>query len=150
MGVKVNDNIGKFFKTFKGLRQGDSLSPLLFDLAIDALAIIMDRARNEGFIKGVLTYNHENGVNMLQYADDTILFIDKDEEKAGNLKKVLTCFEQVSGMRINYTKSELIPIGLTDEEIVSFSNIMGCTVGAFPIKYLGIPLHYDKLRREDI
>jgi hypothetical protein len=23
-------------------------------------------------------------------------------------------------------------------------------VGSFPIKYLGIPLHHDKLRREDI
>lgn len=63
---------------------------------------------------------------------------------------MLTCFEQVSGMRINYSKSELIPIGLKPEEATSFSKIMGCTVGAFPIKYLGIPLHYDKLKREDI
>ena len=28
--------------------------------------------------------------------------------------------------------------------------ILECTEGTFPIKYLGIPLHYDKLRREDI
>ena len=27
---------------------------------------------------------------------------------------------------------------------------LGCPVGAFPIKYLGIPLHYEKLRREDV
>ena len=52
VGVKVNDSVGHFFKTFKGLRQGDSLSPLLFDLAVDALAMIMDKARIEGYIKG--------------------------------------------------------------------------------------------------
>jgi hypothetical protein len=28
--------------------------------------------------------------------------------------------------------------------------VFGCPVGAFPIKYLGIPLHYNKLSREDL
>lgn len=31
----------------------------------------------------------------LQYADDTILFLDEDTEKVENLKLVLSCFEQV-------------------------------------------------------
>jgi hypothetical protein len=30
------------------------------------------------------------------------------------------------------------------------ADIFGCTVGTFPIKYLGITLHFDKLRRVDI
>ena len=75
VGVKVNDDIGPYFKTFKGLRQGDSLSSLLFDLVVDSLAIILDKGRTEGFVKGVLTDYHENGVNMRQYADDTIFLI---------------------------------------------------------------------------
>lgn len=48
----------------KGLRQGDSLPPLIFDLAADALAMLMDKARANGSIKGVLEENTENGVNM--------------------------------------------------------------------------------------
>ena len=47
MGVKVNDDIGKFFQTKKGLRQGDSLSPLLFNLVADMLAILIARARED-------------------------------------------------------------------------------------------------------
>ena len=111
---------------------------------------MLAKAVNNDLIKGVCSDMILSGVVCLQYADDTILFMDKDERKTENLKKVLTCFEKVSGMRTNYSKSEIIPIGITAEEVVSFSNIMGCTVGALPIKYLGIPLHYDKLRREDI
>lgn len=43
-----------FFPTSKGLTEVDSLSPFLFDLADDALAIIMDNARKQDFVKGVL------------------------------------------------------------------------------------------------
>jgi hypothetical protein len=43
-------------------------------------------------------------------------------------------------MKINYNKSELVPINLDQGEADSFKSIMGCEVGQFPIKYLGIPL----------
>ena len=51
-------------------------------------------------------------------------------------------------MRINYSKSEIIPINMDDQELADFLSILVCNKGNFPIKYLGIPLHYDKLRRE--
>lgn len=56
----------------------------------------------------------------------------------------------VSGMTINYHKSELVPSNLDEAEFKIFLDIFKCVQGAFPIKYLGIPLHYDKLRREDM
>jgi hypothetical protein len=45
----------------------------------------------------------------LQYADDTFFFLDKDLGRARNFKWILACFEQVSGMRINYDKVILSP-----------------------------------------
>ena len=53
-------------------------------------------------------------------------------------------------MRINYHKSELIPINLVPEECTHFVEVIQCVLGDFPIKYLGIPLHFSKLRREDL
>jgi hypothetical protein len=35
-------------------------------------------------------------------------------------------------------------------EIECFVGVFGCPMGAFPIKYLGVSLHYSKLRREDL
>lgn len=49
-----------------------------------------------------------------------------------------------------YNKSEIIPMNMEDQELENFRRLFGCPVGAFPIKYLGIPLHYEKLRREDL
>lgn len=90
------------------------------------------------------------GVSCLQYADDNILFLQNNLEMAQNLKMVLACFEQVSGMTINYNKSELIPINMSEDETMRYIDVLKCKGGTFPIKYLRIPLHYDKLRREDI
>jgi hypothetical protein len=53
-------------------------------------------------------------------------------------------------MKINYSKIELIPINMDENEIAPFKDVFECALGQFPIKYLGIPLHDGKLRKEDI
>jgi hypothetical protein len=64
----------------------------------------------------------------LQYVDDTILFVANKVECARNLKWVLTCFELISGIRVNYHKSELVPMNISEEEnIMCFAEIFGCT-----------------------
>jgi hypothetical protein len=49
----------------------------------------------------------DEGLSILQYADDTILFLGDELEQAKNLKMVLCDFEELSGIRINFDKSEL-------------------------------------------
>jgi hypothetical protein len=107
------------------------------------------KASRLGHIKGLLTEFREDGVVSLQYADDTIVFADPDPQNVKNLKCSLIRFEKLSGMRINFRKSEIIPCNLSEGQIHEAGHILGCPVGAFPIEYLGVPLHYDKLRRED-
>jgi hypothetical protein len=52
VGVKVNDDIGHYFQTRKGLRQGDPLSLMLFNLIADILANLIARAKEDGQIEG--------------------------------------------------------------------------------------------------
>lgn len=69
---------------------------------------------------------------------------------AQNLKWILTLFEQISDMKINYHKSDLIPMNLEVDDTNSLSQIFGCKKGTLPITYLGVPLHHSKLRKEDL
>jgi hypothetical protein len=78
-------------------------------------------------------------------------FLRNDETSVRNLKWILTCFEMMFEMRINYHKSELILVNIVDEGVLQiYSDVFRCPVGVFPIKYLGIPLHYQKMRRKDL
>jgi hypothetical protein len=51
VAIRVNDDTGRFFQTRKGLRQGDPLSPLLFNIVADMLAILIERAKMDGQIE---------------------------------------------------------------------------------------------------
>jgi len=56
----------------------------------------------------------------------------------------------MTGMKINYDKSDLLTIGTDEERVNEFARIFCCETGEFPLKYLGVPLHFTKLRREDL
>ena len=145
VAIKVNDDIGKYFQTKKGLRQGDPLSPMIFNNVADMLAIIIERAKADGQIEGVVPHLVDGGLSILQYADDTILFMEHDLEKARNLKLILSTFEQLSGLQINFHKSKLFCFGEAQDEATLYAELFGCGQGKFPISYLGIPIHYWRL-----
>jgi retron-type reverse transcriptase len=109
--IRVNDDIGHNFQTKKGLRQGDPLSPILFNIVADVLAILISRAKEDGKVGGLIPHLIDGGISILQYADDTILFLEHDIEKAINMKLILCIFEQLSGLKINFHKSEIFCFG---------------------------------------
>jgi hypothetical protein len=105
--MQINDELGHFFQTRKGLKQGDPLSPILFNLVADMLALLIERAKKLGFLDGLVPHLVEDGLSILQYADDTILFLEDDPVKAKGLKLVLSAFEKLSSLKINFHKSEI-------------------------------------------
>jgi hypothetical protein len=111
VGVRVNDDIGHYFQTHKGLRQGDPLSPILFNLVADMLAILISRAKEDGQVDGLIPHLVDGGISILRYADDTIIFMEHDLQKALNMKLILCIFEELSGLKINFHKSEVFCFG---------------------------------------
>ena len=111
---------------------------------------MLKKVVDRGIVTGLLGEFRQGGIMALQYAGDTILFSKAEESVLKNLKCILMWYEQISSMRINFHKSEMIPINLEDDEVHRLAHILSCPVGKFPIKYLGIPLYFDVLTRDDI
>jgi hypothetical protein len=127
--VLANGEESSTFKTGKGLRQGDPLSPLLFNIVIDALTKMLNKASRAGLVKGILSNFRTWGILALQYADDTLLFSSCDPEYIRNLKGILMIFEQVASMRVNFHKSEMILLNLYENRIHELAHILNCPVG---------------------
>jgi hypothetical protein len=65
------------------------------------------------------------------------------------MKLLLCVFEQLSGLKINFHKSEIFCFGQTKDCEIQYSQLFGCKIGAFPFRYLGILMHYRKLSNRD-
>lgn len=81
--VLVNGTFTNFFSTYRGLRQGDPLSPYLFVLIMEAFRKLIAKAKEGGFIRGFKL--EERGgertqVFHLLFANDTLLFCEDNED----------------------------------------------------------------------
>jgi hypothetical protein len=87
VGVNLNGEESNLFKPGNGLRQGDPISPLLFNLVGDVLTKMLQKGAGKGIIRGIAEEFREGGIISLQYADDTILF-SRIEEGIGYTKNL--------------------------------------------------------------
>ena len=97
---------GSFFSLGRGVRQGCLLSPHLFILFVEVLAIAI-RGGNE--IKGLSVGNIE--CKLSQYADDTTMILDGSQASLERSFALLDSFGQLSGLRVNRGKTEVLWIG---------------------------------------
>jgi hypothetical protein len=65
VGICVNDDIGHYFQTMKGLRQGDPLSPIMYNIVADMLAILIAWAKEDGQVGGLVPHIVEGGISIL-------------------------------------------------------------------------------------
>ena len=102
--VLINGSPKGYFSAANELRQGDPLSPLLFILVtyIFNRMLCIDKENN---LINEIKFLH-NGLDVLniQYADDTLLFLEPSEMCLINLKRILCCFQTSSGLKINFHK----------------------------------------------
>jgi hypothetical protein len=116
---------------------------MLFNIVADMHAFIIERAKVDGQIEGVVPHLVDGGLSIP--IDDTIPFMEHELEKARKLKLILSTFEQLSGLKINFHKSELFCFGKAQDDANLYDKLFGCGLGNFPINYLGILIHHRRL-----
>ncbi|GKB70054.1 RNA-directed DNA polymerase, eukaryota [Tanacetum coccineum] len=106
--VLVNGSPSSEFQFFKGLKQGDPISPFLFILIMETLHLSFSRVINAGLFKGI-SINQSFSISHLFYADDAV-----------------------------FVNSKLMGVGINLNEVVRAVNSIGCSTFSTPFKYLGV------------
>ena len=128
------------FSLERGVWQGDPLSPYLFIIALEILAL---RIRNDNKIQGFRI--GQETIKLSLFADDLTCFL-RDKSSCTSLFDVLESFGECSGLKVNHEKTEILALGnntLEDVDLVKH-NICGA------IKILGVYFDYDIKQRDSL
>jgi hypothetical protein len=147
--VLLNGVPGKPIKCRRGVRQGDPLSPLIVGLADDLLQSIVNKAYNMNLLNHPLSKVFGQDYPIIQYADDTLIILPAEALQLFTLKGLLRSFTGSIGLKVNYSKSFLVPINVNNDKAMHLASTMGCQVGTLPFTYLSLPLGTTRPSIED-
>ena len=131
--VIQSGHLSAFFNIQRGCRQGDPLSPYLFVICAEFLAMKLRKNEN---VKGITVNNIEFKIS--QYADDTSVILDGTETSLNQTLKELYHFSRISGLNINFDKTQLVWIGAEKFSTRSIKTKWKLSWGNNKFKLLGI------------
>lgn len=79
------------------------------------------------------------------YRDDIVIFSKTTKHQLNNTKLILYFFELLMRLKINFSKSYLVGMGLNQQEVLVTAAMLGCDTFDFPITYLEILFHKRSL-----
>ncbi|XP_019181988.1 PREDICTED: uncharacterized protein LOC109177141 [Ipomoea nil] len=136
----INGSRSSSITPMRGLRQGDPLSPYLFIICADGLSVLLQQAQNRGLIHGCRVARGAPPISHLFFADDSLLFFRANRQEASDIKNCLQLYENLSGQKVNYHKSNICysrNTGHTNKDMVA--QILGVAQAPNFGKYLGLP-----------
>ena len=131
--VIQNGIFSKFFNIGRGCRQGDPVSSYIFNLCVEIMGVMI---RQNKYIKGIKIGRDE--ICLLQYADDTALFLDGTEKSLKSALDLLFQFSKYSGLKPNFDKTKAIWIGSKINCVETMCNDSGIQWTNVPFNVLGI------------
>jgi len=145
--VLVNGSPTDEFSLARGLRQGDPLSPFLFLLAAEGFHVMKDSLNTNNLFSGYKVGTERPvSVSHLQFADDTLILGEKSWANVRAMCVVLHLFATMSGLKVNFHKSELVGINVPQSWLQEAADVLNCKIGRLPILYLGLPVGGDPRR----
>ena len=104
--VIVNGGLTSWFQVQRGCRQGDPISCYIFIMSVEIMAIMIRRNKE---IKGIIIDKTE--FKLSQYADDTEILLEGDENSFKETIITMEKFGKISGLVLNVEKSSAIWLG---------------------------------------
>ena len=146
--VLANGELCQPFALGQGVRQGDSLSPTPFILAMDTLHSMLQWAVQNKLMVELGCNPRMPRVSI--FADDAVLFFTPLHSDLQVISSILHIFGEATGLKINLQKSTVTTIRCDEATAAAVEGHFQCRRQQFPILYLGLPLSIFRLQRQDL
>ncbi|KAK3212501.1 hypothetical protein Dsin_017207 [Dipteronia sinensis] len=140
LSVLVNRSPTAQFRVERGLRQGDPLSPFLFNVVTEGLSCLIEKAAGLGLVRGATFGDDTIHIMHLQFANDTVLFLKPKTKYLHNARRLLRCFELAAALKLNCHKFCLVKIGKRGSTEVDWADTFHCGQATLLKTYLDLPL----------
>jgi hypothetical protein len=134
---------------WRGVKEGDPLSPLLFVFTADLLQSLVNEAYRKNLISLPLAPSYGEAYPIVQYADDTLIIMPAEPRQSFFLKCMLQTFATSTGLKVNSSKHYIVPINVEEEKTKVLVGTLGCQIEAMAFTYLDLPQGTTKLVFQD-
>jgi hypothetical protein len=118
-------------------------------LVVDLVQSILNKAKDSGLLRLPIHAGYTSDFPIIQYVDYTLLIMEACPQQLFVLKALLNTFVDSTGLKVNYSKSNMFPINLSQERLDHLAGTFNCKVGVFPFTYLVLPLSMNKPTIQD-
>ncbi|KAF5454906.1 hypothetical protein F2P56_024537 [Juglans regia] len=138
--VLINDTPTGHIVPTRGLRQGDSLSPYLFLMCIEGQVSLLKDVAVSQVVTGLQICRGPPRLNLLLFADDSVIFCVADVDTNRRLQVLLKQYEDASGQQINKEKTSMVfSRNVSEDKQKEIMDLWGSTQGHQYERYLGLP-----------
>ena len=140
--IVQNGHISEKVLLHRGCRLGDPVSPYIFVLAAEIMAMAIRQDKN---IVGIEVYKEEQKISL--YADDTTLYLTANEHNLSAALDALGVFQSISGLKVNIEKTKIIKIGVwgdSSDKFCSERNLIWTN------KFISLGISFDVNRMKEI
>lgn len=135
----LNGQPSEMFKSKRGIRQGDPISPVIFVIGMEYLSrILQATSRSSNF-----NYHprcKKLGLNHLIFADDLMLMCKGETSSIKVLTEIITTFSKTSRLTANLNKSAMFLAGMDTSQKQVLVHKFQLPLDKLTVKYLGVPL----------
>jgi mannosylglycoprotein endo-beta-mannosidase len=142
--ISINGKARGYFNCNRGVRQGDTLSPLLFCLAEEVLSRSISRLVSQGNLNQIKGTRNVRVPSHSFYADDLMIFCKGSLNGLRHLKELFNIYALESGQVINNSKSTIFSGSITQGRLNLIVQLFNFNLGSLPFNYLGIPIFKGK------
>jgi serine protease inhibitor ecotin len=113
-------------------------------LVVDLFQTLINKVKEMGLLRLPIIMGYNYDFLIIQYVDGTLMIMEACPQQLFVLKYILNTFADSTGLKVNYSKSSVIPINLSPDRLAHLVGTFNCQAGSLPSTYLGLPMSDSK------